>query len=197
MKYSVLIVEPSVIIATGISALLHSSSVLKVVGLKNSCESLDVAIKAHQPQALIISPQLPVDVSQIKAQHQLAVAALVHCYVEPRLLKPFDAVIDIHATAQNIESTIKAACENVKEGQSHNVGYELTRREIAVLVLVAQGLRNKEIADRLNVSEHTVMTHRKNIMQKTGIKSVAGLTVYAMLNNLIDEDSLDSVFHST
>ncbi len=197
MKYSVLIVEPSDIIAFGITALLHSSPVLKVVARKNGSEALDVAIKTHQPHALIISPLLQVDVSQIKAQHSLAVAALVHCYVEPRLLKPFDAVIDIHASAQNIENSIKAACENLNEGQSHNVGYELTRREIAVLVLVAQGLRNKEIADRLNVSEHTVMTHRKNIMQKTGIKSVAGLTVYAMLNNLIDEDSLDSVFHNT
>ena len=49
---------------------------------------------------------------------------------------------------------------------------------------------NKEIADVLNVSVHTVISHRKNITHKTGIKSVAGLTVYAMLNNLIDESAL-------
>jgi DNA-binding CsgD family transcriptional regulator len=53
-------------------------------------------------------------------------------------------------------------------------------------VLVAKGLANKEIADKLNISIHTVMSHRKNIAHKTGIKSVAGLTVYALLNNLLD-----------
>ena len=66
--------------------------------------------------------------------------------------------------------------------------HELTKREIAVLVEVAKGLTNKEIANRLNVSVFTVTSHRKNIVRKTGIKSVAGLTVYALLNNLIDED---------
>ena len=65
--------------------------------------------------------------------------------------------------------------------------YELSRRETDVLVLVARGMTNKEIADALNVSIHTVISHRKNIMHKTGIKSVAGLTVYAILHNLIDE----------
>ncbi|HCE59175.1 MAG TPA: DNA-binding response regulator, partial [Prolixibacteraceae bacterium] len=49
---------------------------------------------------------------------------------------------------------------------------------------------NKEIADVLNISIHTVMSHRKNIMQKTGIKSQAGLTVYALTNNILNVDSL-------
>ena len=69
-------------------------------------------------------------------------------------------------------------------------GYELTQREKDVLVLVAKGLMNKEIADKLNLSVHTVITHRKNITHKTDIKSVAGLTVYALLNNLIDKDEV-------
>ena len=68
--------------------------------------------------------------------------------------------------------------------------HELTKRETAVLIEVAKGLSNKEIAARLNVSIFTVTTHRKNIVRKTGIKSVAGLTVYALLNNLIDEDTV-------
>ena len=62
----------------------------------------------------------------------------------------------------------------------------LSAREKEILVCVAKGLLNKEIADVCNLSIHTVITHRKNITRKTGIKTVAGLTVYALLNNLID-----------
>ena len=74
--------------------------------------------------------------------------------------------------------------------QAATASYELSRREVDVLVQVAHGMTNKEIAQELNVSVHTVISHRKNIMHKTGIKSVAGLTVYAILNNLIDESTL-------
>ena len=51
-------------------------------------------------------------------------------------------------------------------------------------------MMNKEIADRLSISIHTVITHRKNITRKTGIKTVAGLTVYALLNHLLDVKSI-------
>lgn len=59
--------------------------------------------------------------------------------------------------------------------------YQLSDREQEVLELVAQGLSSKEIAERLNIAVNTVNTHRKSITRKTGIKSVAGLAVYAML----------------
>lgn len=61
----------------------------------------------------------------------------------------------------------------------------LTEREIEVLRLLAQGFSQKEIAHRLHLSVHTVISHRKNITSKTGIKSIAGLTLYAMSNKLI------------
>ncbi len=61
--------------------------------------------------------------------------------------------------------------------------YNLSEREMDVLELVAQGLSSKEIAARLNIAVNTVNTHRKSITRKTGIKSVAGLAVYAMLKN--------------
>jgi len=57
-----------------------------------------------------------------------------------------------------------------------------------VLRLLAQGLSNKEIADKLNISIHTVNTHRKNIMDKTDIRSLAGLTVYAVTKEIISLD---------
>ena len=67
---------------------------------------------------------------------------------------------------------------------------ELSDREIEILVSVAQGLLNKEIADRHNISINTVITHRKNITRKIGIKTVAGLTVYAILNGYVDINSV-------
>ena len=59
--------------------------------------------------------------------------------------------------------------------------YQLSEREQEVLELVAQGLSSKEVAAKLNIAVNTVNTHRKSITRKTGIKSVAGLAVYAML----------------
>ena len=67
---------------------------------------------------------------------------------------------------------------------------QLSDREKEILVCVAQGLQNKEIADKFNLSIYTVTTHRKNITRKTGIKSIAGLTVYAILDGLIDIESV-------
>lgn len=68
---------------------------------------------------------------------------------------------------------------------------ELSEREKEVLVLVAKGLLNKQIADRLSISINTVITHRKNITRKTGIKTSPGLTVYAILCGLIDIGSIE------
>lgn len=60
----------------------------------------------------------------------------------------------------------------------------LSLREVEVLRLVAQGRINKEIADELGISINTVLTHRKNITAKLGIKSVSGLTFYALMNGI-------------
>ena len=78
--------------------------------------------------------------------------------------------------------------ETEKEG---NDNFDLSIREKEVLVAVAKGKTNKEIADELNISIHTVMTHRKNITGKTGIKSISGLTVYALINNLVKQEEVN------
>ncbi|WP_099464185.1 response regulator transcription factor [Parabacteroides provencensis] len=62
---------------------------------------------------------------------------------------------------------------------------ELSSRETDVLQLIARGITNKEIADKLNISLNTVLTHRKNITAKLGIKTVSGLTFYAIMNGIV------------
>jgi len=62
----------------------------------------------------------------------------------------------------------------------------LTDRETEVMALIVQGYINKEIADRLNIALSTVVTHRKNIMDKLGMKSVSALTIYAVTHGYVD-----------
>ena len=78
-----------------------------------------------------------------------------------------------------------AAFAKVPRQQNAQQEPDLTAREIEVLSLLVRGLINKEIAERLHISLTTVITHRKNIQEKTGIRSLSGLTVYAILNGYV------------
>ncbi len=62
----------------------------------------------------------------------------------------------------------------------------LSDREAEVMSLIVQGYINKEIADRLNIGLSTVITHRKNIMEKLGLRSVSALTIYAVVHGYVD-----------
>lgn len=66
----------------------------------------------------------------------------------------------------------------------------LSPREAEVLTLVARGLMNKEIADRLHIGLTTVISHRRNISAKLGIRSASGLAIYAVMHGLVEADSI-------
>ena len=70
------------------------------------------------------------------------------------------------------------------------IEHELSAREIEVLVLITKGFINKEIADKLNISTPTVIFHRRNIMEKIGSKSIGRLTIYAVMNGIVDVKEL-------
>jgi len=70
----------------------------------------------------------------------------------------------------------------VDEGES-----KLTERELEILILITKEFSNKQIADKLNISERTVETHRKNIFRKTGTTSLVGLIKYAFANKIVEE----------
>ena len=76
---------------------------------------------------------------------------------------------------------------------SKNPAIKLSPREITIVRMVSMGLTNRQIAERLFLSAHTVMTHRKNISNKLGIKSVSGLTIYAIVNNIITMEEVSSL----
>jgi DNA-binding NarL/FixJ family response regulator len=64
-------------------------------------------------------------------------------------------------------------------------GINITQREREIIQLIAEGMSNKQIADALNLSIHTVLTHRKNIMKKTNANNTAGLVLFAIKNHLL------------
>ena len=188
MKQRLLIVEPSELIVAGLKSILEGQIRFKVLEPEMSADNLDERLLAARPDIVLINPTLVDNVGRLRSEFPMALVALVYQYVERDALKAYDAVVDIRdSRAEIIETLAQVSPGETASGKNN---YELTKRETAVLVQLAQGKTNKEIADALNVSVHTVISHRKNITHKTGIKSVAGLTVYAMLNNLIDESSL-------
>lgn len=79
----------------------------------------------------------------------------------------------------------------VSNGLSAENNKELSTRETDVLQQIVRGITNKEIADKLNISLNTVLTHRKNITAKLGIKTVSGLTFYAIMNGIISGDEIE------
>lgn len=98
----------------------------------------------------------------------------VHCLIEDQILLPAVRLM-----------------EKKRPYKAKPVEQEpLSEREKDVLIGVVKGLVNKEIADELNISVNTVITHRKNISRKLNIHSPAGLTIYAIVNNLVDISKL-------
>lgn len=188
MKKRLLIVEPSEVIVEGLKAILNDQIRFKVLDPVADVDKLEERIIASRPDILLINPTVVDDVMQLPGKQDMAVIALVYQYVGRDVLKNYDAVVEIRDSRPAIIETL--AQVTADDTASAHSNYQLTKRETAVLVQLAQGKTNKEIADALNVSVHTVISHRKNITHKTGIKSVAGLTVYALLNNLITESSL-------
>lgn len=105
-----------------------------------------------------------------------------HTYIEDNILVPM---------VRLLENPGRVHDRAVADAEPDTERMELSDREKEILVSVAQGLLNKEIADKHHISINTVITHRKNITRKTGIKTVSGLTVYAILNNLVDINSIE------
>lgn len=149
-------------------------------------------------QIVILNPSLVSNYKQYSAKSlfgkhpDVIVVGLVYNYSDIETLESFDGILNIYMTeGQFIKKLVKTVESHQDLTNQKNVdNIDLTEREQEILISVAIGLTNKEIADKHNISVHTVMSHRKNISRKIGIKTVSGLTIYAIFNNLISEDDL-------
>ena len=99
--------------------------------------------------------------------------------------------ISIHSPQETIIEQFKQFFVKENGYTSTDSNKELSLREIEVLQLIVKGITNKEIADKLYISLNTVQTHRKNITTKLGIKTVSGLTFYAIMNGIISGEDIE------
>lgn len=200
---SVLIVEPSEIIVEGLRTILESAGGFNVLSPLRDTSLLEDRLPALAPDVLIVNPTMVGSMSRhqqtvtprqllgnIASQRpSMPVLALVYEYVESGVMDLFRFSIDIRTSRSTLLNTINNAIKTMANDDAEPAeqpeSHDLSERETDVLVLVAKGLSSKEIADQLNISIHTVNSHRKNITHKTGIKSVAGLAVYAVIHNLM------------
>jgi DNA-binding CsgD family transcriptional regulator len=101
--------------------------------------------------------------------------------------------IHLHENKESIIRKVHDLLDRGDSAESVSLSMKLSPRETTILRMVSLGLTNREIAEKLFLSAHTVITHRKNISSKLGIKSVSGLTVYAIVNNIITIEEVSSL----
>lgn len=193
-RFRVAIIEPSAIIAEGVATLAGRSGEFEVVYSGGDMRMLMERFAMVAPDVVIVGSQIvgannqSLRVAYPELQ-SVTLALLSTTVCDEEVMRQFDGVVNIYDGQAQIIRKLHAAVEQ-GETNPYSDSHDLSERERDVLILVAKGKTNKEIADELNISIHTVMSHRKNITHKTGIKSVAGLTVYALLNNLLDQSDV-------
>lgn len=108
-----------------------------------------------------------------------------HCSVEDRIFVPVVKALE-HKVARERNATPGRASNDDDEAEADARMEQLSAREREIVACIAKGLSNKEIASALNISVNTVTTHRRNISSKLAIHSAAGLTIFAIINKLVD-----------
>ncbi len=186
----IVIVENSQLISEGLISILSkddSLGNLQVVESISEFQQINLRINANLVliNAALIQNQLKEFQLLKKEFEQTLWVGVVYSFYEQNLLSEFDEIITINEKSDKLLNKIENLLNTHQKENSQTQQESLSDREIDVLKLLVGGKANKEIADLLNISIHTVISHRKNISQKTGIKSVAGLTIYAVVNNII------------
>lgn len=196
-KKKIILITPSKIIARGINAILSDYGDFRLEAiLSDISRENENVLKNTSVDIIIIDTGLWGYSSRrqfrslISEYSDAAIIGVNTLALDDESKKLYDELFSIYDAPSVIINKLRAANTSEREQSEQNKN-ELSIREQEILVCVAKGMLNKEIADKFNISIHTVITHRKNITKKTGIKTVAGLTVYALLNNLIDPNSIE------
>ncbi len=193
-RKTVALIVPSEIISKGLGTILETAGCFSVTEtFHDYSKGCETRLRGLDPDVVIIDPVILDFRSRKEGRSMLSdvcdsiVIALDGPGVTEDVLKQYDGAISLYDRQDDLVRKLRNAIDTKLQDPAPESGEgELSAREKEILVCVAKGMLNKEIAAELNLSIYTVITHRKNITRKTGIKTVAGLTVYALLNNLID-----------
>ena len=188
-KIKITIIEPSEIVATGLKRLIEQNGSFHIVKAFCSMHEYNTMPNGN-PDIIIVNPLTTDESSDLRsllqASSNTSILAINYGPYDEEALHDYDGVISIFNTHEQIEKKLSAAIKNTSDKETYDNNNELSTRECEILTAVAKGKTNKEIADEFNLSIHTVISHRKNISHKLGINSIAGLTIYAVMNKLLD-----------
>ncbi|MCF8368487.1 MAG: response regulator transcription factor [Bacteroidales bacterium] len=195
MHKAILIIHPSEIVRKGLNAILRTYFNVEIIMLPQ-LDGLHTYAKIEQSLLILFTPFLDKDetkwIRKLKKDKLVKWVLITDDGFNSELNCGPDFTFPMNTSSSDIQQLVQELIkipDHHAEGQDTNS--ELTSREKDVLKLVALGYSNKEIADQLFISSHTVISHRKNITEKLGIKSISGLTVYAILNKIIDTDTIN------
>ncbi len=193
MSIKIAVAEPSLIIRSGLLAVLKRLSALsiQVVEIVDFATLTDT-LRDEQPDILVVNPAMlgVFSLQQIRVDQQFAslrCVALLNQLADERLINGYDATISLCDSAEMIKEKLLevVAIENDTTDRE-----QLSTREREIIVCVVKGMTNRQIAEQLFISTHTVITHRRNIASKLQIHSPAGLTIYAIVNKLVELDQI-------
>lgn len=161
-----------------------------------SVDALRDCLRTQPPHILMVSPTFGdyFDVNQFRTDasgRDIRLVALVSAFTDATLLTRYDETISIFDSLETINDKI-TKLQNL-EPQEEDNPEALSIREKEIIVCVVKGMTNKEIAEKLYLSIHTVITHRRNISRKLQIHSASGLTIYAIVNKLVELNEIKGV----
>ncbi|MCD7926798.1 MAG: response regulator transcription factor [Bacteroides sp.] len=187
----VAVAETSVIVRSGLVSVLKRVPDPTVQPVEiTSPEGLQNCMQGHQPDILIINPTFGgwFNVEEFKSNYPQAPTKCISvlCSVtDTNLLKGYDDSITLYDDVETLNKKL-VALMNIGEDDADGEQEALSQREKEIICCVVRGMTNKETAEKLFLSIHTVITHRRNIARKLQIHSPAGLTIYAIVNKLVE-----------
>ncbi len=191
MKHSTIgLILPSPLLSIGIEqTFIH----LKDISLRIEKYNIDDYIRrmVHVIPLIMIVDMSVVSVNDIEIMRQNGVKSIIGVSINqypPAIRKFYDDIISIYDNTDLLLNTLKKYVSLDTDIPQK----ELSPREKEVVIGIVKGMSNKEIANLINVSVNTVMTHRRNISSKLQIHSPAGLTIYAIVSNLVTMEEIKS-----
>ena len=194
------IAETSVIIRGGLTAALKRLPNVKVQPIELlSIEALHDCVRTQCPDMLIVNPAFGdyFDIGKFREEtsgKKIRVIALVTSFVDASLLSKYDESISIFDDLERLSKKISGLLNVPSEEEDLENQDALSQREKEIVICVVKGMTNKEIAEKLFLSIHTVITHRRNISKKLQIHSAAGLTIYAIVNKLVTLNDVKGLY---